>query len=199
MTRSYTAVGVAVPGLLLAGFGLVHPLFLAASTAPAWWQLHVPLIPLFPLLAVAMVVVLRGENGALAWGARIGAYGFACLYTGLDVLAGIGAGLTFDVQGDGPAVGALIGLGDRLGHTVIWCLVVATVLAGAVLVRRDGARALPGTLVLLAAAYPFYNFHIFSPYGVLAMAGYAAGFALLAVARRPVVAAMPEPTPVTAG
>lgn len=203
MTRWLTVIGVAMPGLVLAGFGLMHPVFLAPSTAPAWWQLHVWLIPLFPLIAVALWVLLRGESGVLAWGARIAAYGYACFYTALDVLAGIGAGLVTDVQqGGSQAVLDLFALGDRLGDTGVYLLVAASVLTGAVLIRRDGVRAVPGTAVLVAAGYPFLTGHIFSPVGVVAMLGYALGAALLAAARRPAVPArvddrepIPQPTP----
>lgn len=187
MTRWMTVVGVALPGLALAGFGwLVHPSFLDPSTARAWWTLHVLLVPVFPLIAVAIWVLLRGERGAAAWGARVAAYGFATFYTGLDVLAGIGAGLVTDVgQGGGPAVGRLFEVGDQLGAVGVLCLLVAAVLGGVVLVRRDGVRALPGTVVLAASCYPFLEGHIFHPTGVIAMLGIATGCALLAAARRP--------------
>lgn len=201
MTRWLTVVGVALPGLALAAFGwLVHPGYLDPSTARAWWTLHVLLIPVFPLIAVAIWGLLRGEGGVLAWGARVAAYGFATFYTGLDVLAGIGAGLVTDVgQGDGPAVGRLFEVGDRLGAAGVLCLLVAAVLGGAVLVRRDGVRAVPGTLILAVSCYPFLVGHIFYPTGVVAMLGIAAGCALLAGARRPVEPGAPRrPEPVAA-
>lgn len=185
MTRWVRVVGVAVPGLVLAGFGLMHPAFLAPSTAAAWWQLHVWLIPLFPLLAVALGVLLRGERGVLAWGARIAAYGYATFYTCLDVLAGIGAGLVVDVQQrSSQAVNRLFDVADQLGAAGVWCFLAASVLAGIVLVRRDGVRAVPGALVLVGAGIPFLHGHIFYPEGVLAMVGIAVGCALLAGARR---------------
>lgn len=196
MTRWSTVAAVALPGLILAGLGLAHPVFLAPSTAVAWWQLHVALIPLFPLLAVALWVLLRHERGALAWGARIAAFGYATFYTGLDVLAGIGAGVVTDVeQGGSKAVLELFELGAVLGEIGVYCFAVAGVLTGAVLIRRDGVRAVPGTVLLVASAYPFLLFHIFSPYGVLAQLAIAAGCALLAAARRPeaAVAAPREP------
>lgn len=198
MTRWLTAAGVALPGLLLAGFGLLHPVFLAPSTAMVWWQLHVPLILLFPLLAVVLWVLLRGENGVTAWLARVAAYAYACFYTALDVLSGIGAGLVTDVQqGGSQAVLELFALGDRLGHVGVWCLVAASALAGLVLIRRDGMRAVPGTLVLVAAGYPFFVGHIFAPVGVMAMLGFALGCGLLAAASRPASAPRADrPAPV---
>lgn len=185
MRRWITVAGAALPGLVLAGFGLIHPSFLAPSTAMAWWQLHIPLIPLFPLLAVALSVVLRGERGPLAWAARIGGYLFACFYTALDTISGIAAGVVTERLGGSQAVLDLFAVGDRLGRIGVYFLAAASLLAGVVLLRRDGARTVPGTLVLLVAAYGFYSFHIFSPYGALSMLGYAVGFALLAAAKRP--------------
>ena len=193
MSRWTRVAVVALPGLVLAGFGLVHPAFLGPSTAVAWWQLHIPLIPLFPLLAAAVWVLLRGERGVVAWAARVAAYLFAGLYTALDTISGIAAGLATERLGDSPVVGDLFSVGDPLGHAGVWCLAVATVLAAAVLARRDGWGVLPGTLVALVAAWGFYRFHIFSPYGALSMLGYAVGFGLLAAARR--TAAVPAPEP----
>ena len=193
-----TAVVAAVPGLVLAGFGLIHPAFLDETTAMMWWQLHIPLIPLFPLLAAAVWLVLRGVRGGavggLAWAARIAAYLFACLYTALDTISGISAGIATERLGGSQAVLDLFAVGDELGHIGVWCLAASTVLAAAALFPRDGLRVLPGTVVLLISAWAFYRFHIFHPYGALAMLGYAVGFALLAAARRPVPAA-PEPVP----
>ena len=184
MKRWMTIVGVALPGVALAGFGLLHPLFLDPTTARAWWTLHIWLIPVFPLISVAVWVLLRGERGPLAWAARVAAYGFATFYTALDVLAGIGAGLVTEVQqGGSPAAGQLFVIGDRLGATGVYCLMACAVLTGVVLIRRDGVRAVPGTVLLAGACYPFLQGHIFRPVGVLAMLAIAAGCALLAAAR----------------
>jgi hypothetical protein len=181
--RAVVVLGAAVPGLLLAAVGTwVHPVGLTPDTARAWWQLHVWLVPVFPLISVVLWVLLRGERGPLAAAARLAAYGFGCFYTGLDVLAGIGAGRVYELQGDGPAVGALFEIAGWLGDTGVWCLLAAAVLTGAALGRRVGCRAGPGAVVLGAACFPFRAGHIFHPVGVLAMLGVAAGCALLAVA-----------------
>lgn len=185
MTRWTTALLVALPGLGLAAAGsLVHPSLLDASTARVWWQLHVWLIPVFPLIAVAIAVLLRGERGPLAWAARVAAYGFATFYTALDVLAGIGGGLVTEFQGKGPVVGRLFEIGDLLGAAGVWCLFAAALLTGAALFGRDGLSVLPGTIVLATSCFPFLYGHIFHPTGVIAMIGIALGSALLALARR---------------
>ncbi len=197
MTRWLTVLGVALPGLALAGFGMLHPSYLAPSTAQAWWTLHVWLIPFFPLISVAIWVLLRGERGPIAWAARIAAYGFATFYTGLDVLAGIGAGLVTDVQqGGSESVLRLFEIGGRLGDAGVYCLAACAVLTGVVLIRRDGVRAVPGAVLLLASCYPFLLGHIFHPTGVLAMLGIAAGCALLAAAAPAAPAALAAPDPV---
>ena len=181
--RILIIAGAAVPGLLLAAIGFwVHPAGLGPGTARAWWQLHIWLIPVFPLISVVLWTLLRGDRHPLAWAARLAGYGFACFYTGLDVLAGIGAGAVYEVQGDGPAVGRLFELGGLLGDTGVWCLLAAAVLTGAALARRVGPWAVPGAVVLAAACFPFRTGHIFHPVGVLAMLGVAAGCALLAAA-----------------
>lgn len=196
MRRARTIIGVALPGLVLAGFGLVHPGYLDPTTARAWWTLHVWLIPVFPLISVALWVLLRDERGPVAWLARLAGYAFGTLYTGLDVLAGIGAGLVTEVQGPSPAVGRLFEIGDALGHAGVWSLLVGALLTGGLLIRRHGLRALPGTVLLAGACYPFLGAHIFAPTGVLAMLGVAAGCALLAAAGRS-AAAVGDPGPVS--
>jgi hypothetical protein len=184
--RALMILAAAVPGLLLAAVGMwVHPVGLTPDTARAWWQLHIWLVPVFPLISVVLWAVLRGERGPLAAAARLAAYGFGCFYTGLDVLAGIGAGRVYELQGDGPAVGALFDIAGWLGDTGVWCLLAAAVLTGAALARRVGIRAVPGAVVLAAACIPFRTGHIFHPVGVLAMLGVAAGCALLAAATTP--------------
>lgn len=184
MIRALMVLAAAVPGLLLAAVGTwLHPGGLGPDTARTWWQLHIWLIPVFPLISVVIWVLLRDLSGPLPWAARVAAFGFAAFYTGLDVLAGIGAGAAYEVQGDGPAVGRLFGIGGWLGDAGVWCLLACAVLTGLALVRRVGMGALAGAAVLAAACLPFREGHIFHPTGVLAMLGVAAGCALLALAR----------------
>jgi hypothetical protein len=184
MIRALIVLAAAVPGLLLAAVGTwLHPAGLGPDTARAWWQLHIWLIPVFPLISVVIWVLLRDLAGPLPWAARLAAFGFAAFYTGLDVLAGIGAGAVYEVQGDGPAVGRLFEIGGWLGDTGVWCLLVCAALTGLALARRVGMGALVGATVLAAACLPFQQGHIFHPTGVLAMLGVAVGCALLALAR----------------
>jgi len=183
MKRWWTVIVAGVPGLVLAGAGLAHPARLRPETATAWWQFHVILLPLFPLLAVALWVLLRGANGPLAWLARAGAYGYATFYTGLDALTGIAAGLVVETTGRTSQASIDLGrLGVELGGIGEWSFLAAAVLTGFVLVRRDGLPAAPGAVVLVGAAVAFRGAHIYWPAGGLAMIGVAIGCALLAAA-----------------
>lgn len=178
-------VAVAAPGLVIAVLGLFHPTFLAPSTAAVWWQLHVVLLPLFPLLGAALWLLLRGERGPVAWLARLAAYVYAAFYTALDVLAGIGAGyLTDRLQGGSQEANDLRALGNDLGMVGSWAFLVAAVLTGVLLVRRDGRAALPGAVILFGGAANFLHGHIYWPVGGLAMLGVAGGCAALAYAAR---------------
>ncbi|MEU4237321.1 hypothetical protein [Actinoplanes sp. NPDC026619] len=173
--------------LLLAVGGLVHPGGLAAATAHRWVHLHIVLLPVFPLLVLGFVVLLWGRprfdvTGVATVVAWLGAGVYAVGYTGLDAVAGIGAGTVAGQAGDQAElrrlVLALYDVGDLLGRVGVFALLIA-VLAGTVaLYARHGPRVLAGTVVLAGAGYSFLDSHIFWPRGVLTMLAFAAGFAL---------------------
>ena len=76
--------------VLLALAGLVHPSELSAATAHRWVWLHIVLLPVFPLLALGLVVLLRDRPRAGAPRAArlttwICAAVYAIGYTGLHV------------------------------------------------------------------------------------------------------------------
>lgn len=170
--------------LLLALAGLQHPAGLNSRTAAAWAQQHVWLVPVWPLLAAGLVVPLWGRprrdaaGGAtvVAWA---GAFGYGVFYTALDTIAGIAAGTAHQHAGDHPrtVVNPLFHIGDRLGHTGVWCLGAGVLAASLALFLRRGPRVLPGAAVLLLCCWSFYTSHIFYPRGVGTMLGFAAGFA----------------------
>ena len=181
-----TVALVTAPPLLLAVAGLVHPRHLTASTAAHWTALHVALLPVFPLLALGLLVPLRGRpardlDGALTVVAWAGCLGYAAYYSGLDAVAGISAG-TVAGHGVHGAVGWLFSTGDELGRAGVYALTLAARAAGAVLLRRHGVRVLPGAVVVLGACWSFLDSHIFWPRGVYTMLAFAVGFGLLSVA-----------------
>jgi hypothetical protein len=167
---------LAAPGLLLAGFGAVHPAQLDAATAGWWTSLHVVLLPVFPLLAGAQWLSLASAPRRLRWPGRLAAFGFAAFYGGLDAVAGIAAGTVVHAQhGATPVVGAVFEIGDLLGFIGAGCFFAAAIAIAAAAALRAGWRAAPGAVVLLLASVSFLDSHIFWPRGVFTMLGLAVG------------------------
>ncbi|MFJ7340936.1 hypothetical protein ACIQU3_11660 [Streptomyces sp. NPDC101110] len=194
------ALATAAP-LALAAAGLVHPHGLSTSTAADWVDLHILLLPLFPLLTIGLLVPLwqrpgPGIEGVATVAAWIGAFVYTAFYTGLDAVAGIAAGTAVEHAaagvGTGPLKRPLYEVGESLGHVGAYALICTVVAAAAALWPRHGARVLPGTAVLLLAGWSFVDSHIFWPRGVWTMCAFALGFALLARATGPGPAAGAE-------
>jgi len=176
---------VAGPAVMLAGLGLTHPQELTAASASWWTTLHVILLPIFPLLAVSLWLLLRGVPGPVAWVARIAAYGYATFYSVTDVLVGIGAGeLTqFNaarrVQERTVEVDRLFTVGNDVGEIGVWCFLVACAATALAIVAWVGRRALPGAVVLVVAGVLFTGgWHIYWPAGVVTMLVLAVGLGL---------------------
>lgn len=188
-TRWLRAVLVSVPGLLLAGFGVVHPGGINADTAGWWASLHIILLPVFPLLAAAQWHLLTPAPAGIRWLGRLAAFAFATYYTGLDAVAGIGAGTVVDAQhGYSAAVGQLFAVGDALGYIGAWSFLAANLLVVAAVARYARWRVVPGAALLLLASVSFLDSHIFWPRGVYTMIGIAVGMFLLSYVSPPVAA-----------
>lgn len=186
--RNLLPLLVALPALLLAGLGLLHPVFLTDDTAERWRLLHLLLLPAFPLLAASVWVLLRGERGPAALGARGLAASYAVLYGALDAIAGVGAAhqvLRASARGDArPPVEDLYDVADALGRLGVAALAASILLAGLLLwLRSRSALALVGGLLAGASCWFFLLHHVFPPRGVLALLGVAAGLALLELSR----------------
>ena len=190
----------------LAIVGSTHPANLTTASAGWWHAVHLVMLPLFPLLAMNVWVLLRGIwsglDGALALGARVLAFVFAAFYTALDVLAGIGTGALvlentasgMDVEGP---MSVLFREGNQLAGIGALAMLGASALVAVVFVRRYGWVALPGALVLLASSVSFLDSHVYPVRGVLTMLGLGAGAVLLALpamrTSAPSEQARPEP------
>ncbi|MFJ8963846.1 hypothetical protein ACIRG5_31100 [Lentzea sp. NPDC102401] len=182
-SRWLRALLFAVPGLLLAGFGATHPALLDAASSSSWAALHIVLLPVFPLLAVAQWLLLTSAPPWLRWPGRLAAFGFAAFYGGLDAVAGIAAGTVVHAQnGVTPVVGAVFAIGDLLGYIGSACFLAANALIAAAAVARARWRAVPGAVVLLVASVSFLDSHIFWPRGVFTMIGVALGMSWLSMA-----------------
>ncbi|MCW2613802.1 MAG: hypothetical protein JWN08_796 [Frankiales bacterium] len=180
---------MALPALVIGAVGLAHPIFLEPDSAERWRLAHLLLLPAFPLLAVSVFVLLRGERGPAAWGARVLSLAYAVLYGALDSIAGIGAPqqvIRAQERGEGrPPIGDLYEIGDQLGELGVYAFAAAGALTALVLYLRSRSPLAPvGGAVVVAASYPFLRHHVFPPRGVLAMVAIAVGLGLLELSRR---------------
>ncbi|WP_018331745.1 hypothetical protein [Actinomycetospora chiangmaiensis] len=190
MPRPAALAAAALPPLLLAGVGLTHPLVLTPETAPWWRDLHVIGLVAFPLLALGPWVVVRGRGWLLEGTVVVLGLVYACFYTALDVLAGIGGGHETVVLGPGPWVSALFGIADRLVVPGVYAYLAAAVVGGitAVIVTPGPRRAVAvvGTVLVVGGAYSFLTSHIYYPVGVLTTVVLAVGWTALAAVVPPV-------------
>ena len=189
-TSAYAPLLVALPALLIAAIGTQHPVFLTPETDQTWRSVHLLLLPAFPLLAVSVFVLLRGERGPASWGARLLAVAYAVLYGALDSIAGIGAPqqvIRTTERGDPRApIEDLFEIGDKIGALGVYSLVASLLLTAGVLFLRTRSPLAPvGAVLGTVASYVFLRHHVFPPRGVLALVGIGVALALLELARRP--------------
>lgn len=170
----------AVPGVGLAVAGLFHPHSLSYETSGLWYGVHLPGLLFFPLVGLALLAPVRGRTDVVSWVVRLTAYVYMTFYSALDVVSGIGAGyVTRELGPDEPrppAVSLMFRIGTPLGEVGSWALLACCVVLLADQVRRLGAPALVG-LLLLPGAWLVHIGHIFSPEGVAGMLLLAAGTA----------------------
>ena len=81
-----------MPPIAVGLAGITHPDHLTQEASLYWRNLHVVFLPLLPLLALGPWVIARSVDRKLGYLAAVLGYVYACFYTALDVLAGIGAG-----------------------------------------------------------------------------------------------------------
>ena len=194
---------MALPPLALAIIGSTHPHHLTDASALYWRNLHVLTLPIFPLLGFAPWLIARfRRNLPISWVAGVLGFVFAAFYTGLDVLAGIGAG-GLKLDGMGMATSTVFGLGDDLGNIGAIALIAAVVLVGIVSILSVGRTAIPGSLLAFAGSVCLYQDHIFFPVGVIGQVAFAVGWPLLVLALRrgapttplsPAIRPVPSPT-----
>jgi hypothetical protein len=180
-------LALAGPPLLLAAGGLAHPSSLTAGTADRWHGLHLVLLLVFPLLGLGPWLLARRIAPRLGWATAVLCFGYACCYTALDVLSGIGAGA---LQQAGAVDGVAVAFheGDRIGAVGTEAYWLATIVAASLVLAVARARraaltsAVVGTVLVLAGAWSFRTSHVFAPRGVVTVLGLAAGWTLLALA-----------------
>ena len=203
MTRArLTLIALVVgPALLAALVGLTHPMDLNPDTATYWKNMHIGLIFVFPLMGLAPWLIARRVDRRLGWLAAIAGYGYATLYTALDILAGVAGGALVE-GGQSDASGPVFAVARTLARIGVYSLVAGAVIAGAAVIWRASrhdrgglAAASVGLILATVGAWLIYDGHIYPPLGTLAMLLTAAGFGLLAFAvTRPVASEPAGPT-----
>lgn len=175
VSRIRTTVAVLAPPVVIGLVGLTHPAHLTQD-ASAWWRdLHIVLLPLFPLLAVGPWLVARSIEPVYGRITLVLGYVYACFYSALDILAGIAAGaLKHDREG---GLRTVFGYASDLGQIGSIAFIGATAAAAGCLVRVAGLKVLPGAVLALLGAYGFMQEHVYPPWGVLSMAAIALGWA----------------------
>lgn len=166
------------PPLLLAGLGLLHPHELDDGTAARWTGLHLVLLPVFPLLALAPWLVARRGSRVAGGAALLLGFVFAVFYTALDLLAGVATGV-LQQAGETGGIRALFRTGNALSLVGVYAYLGATVLAAGVALRRARLSAVPGAVVVVLAAVSFLGSHVYWPAGVVTMLALAVGWGLL--------------------
>ena len=172
------SVAVVLPPLVLAAIGVTHPVHLTAASAEYWRNLHIAILPIFPLLAFAPWILVRGAGMVLGWVVGVLGFLYAAFYTALDVLAGIGAGgLASD--GMGMATSTVFGLGSHLGEVGSVAFIAAVLVSAGSCIVRFRTAAIPGSVLVSVGAILFHNAHIYFPAGVIGQLCLALGWAWL--------------------
>ena len=157
---------------------------------------------MFPLIGLAPWLVAKQFDKRLGWLGAITGYGFATLYTALDILAGVAGGALVE-GGEATSTGPVFAIARTLAHVGVYSLVAGALIAGIAAITRAARhdrRALPaasaGLVIAAVGSWQIYSGHIYFPLGTLALVLTAVGFGLMAhsvsretVARREPVSA----------
>jgi hypothetical protein len=173
-----------LPPIVVGLAGLTHPDRLTQDAAGFWRDLHIVFLPLLPLLALGPWIVASSVDRRLGHVAAFLGYVYACFYTALDLLAGVGAGALKSERADG--LGVLFDLAADLGQIGSLAFILATAVAAGCALSVARVRAVPGCVLVFAGAYGYMEEHVYWPGGVVSMLALAAGWGLLVIALRPV-------------
>ncbi|MEO6606334.1 MAG: hypothetical protein ABIN55_12015 [Aeromicrobium sp.] len=178
----WTFVAAVLPPIVVGLAGITHPQHLTQDASLFWRNLHVVFLPLLPLLALGPWLVARSVDRKLGYAAAALGYVYACFYTALDLLAGVGAGALKHEQASGVRV--LFDLAADLGQVGSVAFIVATAVAAGCALSAARVHAIPGSVLVFLGAYGYMQEHVYWPGGVASMFALATGWALLLLAIR---------------
>ena len=196
MTTLLRRAFMTVPPLVLAGVLLMHPNDEAdtayESVGPVvddWILVHVVLLLMFPLLALAAFMLLGGLTSRAATVARVALVFFAVIYTAWEVMVGLSTGILTDYANGLPVAEQTAVAGAIQDFNEHWVTQVALVIgfggwivamvATAIAARGAGARWPAVALLGLASAFAVHP----PPVGPVALVCFAAGALLVERAR----------------
>jgi hypothetical protein len=196
MTTLLRPAFMAVPPLVLAGVLLMHPNDEAdtvyESVKPVvddWILVHVVLLLMLPLLALAAFMLLEGLTGRAATVARVAVVFFAVIYTAWEVMVGLSTGILTDYANGLPGAeqaavaGAIQDFNEhwvtQVALVIGFCGWIVAMVATAIAARGAGARWPAVALLALAAAFVIHP----PPVGPIALVCFAAGALLVERAR----------------
>ena len=174
-------LAVALPGLLIGTIGIFHPAHLTDASAQRWLDMHIVLLPLFPLLGLGPWLVARQLDPVAGRVALLLGYVYAMFYTGLDLIAGAAAGALKLVGSTD--LNTMFALGNDLGFVGVWAHLAAAVLVSVLVLVRSGAPALVGLVLVVGASVSFLDSHVYWPRGVFTMYALSAGWAVVTPTR----------------
>jgi hypothetical protein len=157
--RGLVLAAVVLPTLLTLIVGLTHPAYLAASTAEWWRNLHIILLPVFPMIGAAPWIVSRSTA---------------------PPLAGIAAG-SAQLAGHPETKSSLYAIANVFGPIGAIGLAVGWAAATLGVMRGSGLMALPGALAVVGALLVLRS-HVYFPIGTLGLVLLIVGALVLALA-----------------
>jgi hypothetical protein len=205
--------------LILGGLEIFHPVpgtSIVATLSPQvnWWlTLHLLQLPLFGLLAVAVLLLTTGLHGWAATISRIGVWFFIVFYLAQDDVAGIGTGIIIRAAQGVPSsqqagieqvVHVLFYDNPFLGGTLFSVIaalgvlgwLVGVIAAAIALYRARKISWIP--LVLLVLAAIVFGYGHGSPTGPLGMLCFLAAALWIELAPKPQTPGQAVPAAVTA-
>lgn len=168
-------IAVVMPPVVVAALAMTHPTSLTVESASHWKQMHIWLIPVFPLLALGPWLVARSVDRTAGVVVGLIAYAYATAYTTLDIIAGVVGGAIKEVEAGG--LGIVFPLAGHFEDVGGIAYVLAAALAAGVAMNRTGwlLGAIPTVLVVLGG-YLLWQHHIFRPWGPIAQVMLALGW-----------------------
>ena len=179
--RFLRLVTIILPPVALGITGLFHPHQLTVETAKQWTLVHVVLLPLFPLLGLSYHLILARYRGLPIYFAKICIYIYIIFYTALDTIAGIANGVVISRLASMPDTQTRAELirnlrqslyisGNYLGNIGVYALIgIAFFTYISFFKKKLSFYHIFALVSLVTGTALFAYYHLYAPWGVVAM------------------------------